>query len=87
MEVQPESSSFASAGAGETIIVADDANRGSGNLEALQWAIKNVVRRKDTVVFLGVLSQLRKKSSSSCFPFIGNIPGICKYSEFNFFKV
>lgn len=75
MEFQSELST------GESIIVVNDVKRCKKCLEALDWAIKHVVRPKDTVIFLGVLSEVRKKSSAACFPFhmgIG-IPGSCEF--------
>ncbi|KAL3538551.1 hypothetical protein ACH5RR_001917 [Cinchona calisaya] len=63
---------------GESVIVVNDAKRFKGSLEVLEWAINNVVRPKDTVIFLAVLSEVRKKFSAACFPFhmgIGIIPG------------
>ena len=39
----------------ETVLVLIDANRKKGSqLEALNWALKCVVRSKDTVIALGV---------------------------------
>ncbi|KAL8264831.1 hypothetical protein R6Q59_022961 [Mikania micrantha] len=62
--ISPESSP-----AGETVIVVMNGNRGKGNLDALEWAIKYIVGPKDTVVVLGVLPEIGKKSNPSCLPF------------------
>eukprot|EP00268_Persea_americana_P053522 TRINITY_DN6064_c0_g1_i4.p1 TRINITY_DN6064_c0_g1~~TRINITY_DN6064_c0_g1_i4.p1 ORF type:complete len:393 (-),score=69.27 TRINITY_DN6064_c0_g1_i4:34-1212(-) len=51
---------------GESVIVAMDANRNRENLAALNWALTNVVRPKDTVLVLGILCKVGRKSS--CFP-------------------
>lgn len=50
----------------ESVIVVIDANRNRGNLAALNWALENVVRPKDTVLVLGILCEVGKRSS--CFP-------------------
>ncbi|XP_077243445.1 putative serine/threonine-protein kinase PBL16 [Tasmannia lanceolata] len=52
---------------GESVIVVMDADRNRGKVDALNWALNNVVRPKDTVIVLGVLCDCCKKSS--CFPF------------------
>ncbi|KAJ0592507.1 putative protein kinase RLK-Pelle-LRR-V family [Helianthus annuus] len=44
-------------------------NKGKGSLDALEWAIKYIVGPKDTVVVLGVLPEIGKKSNPSCLPF------------------
>lgn len=66
-----------------TIIVIMDAKRGKTGVDALNWAINNVVRPKDKLVVLGVLSDVGKKtSSSSCFPFhVGIVSKTCKFSD------
>jgi hypothetical protein len=39
----------------ETLLVLIDANRSKGSqLEVLNWALKSVVRSKDTIIALGV---------------------------------
>ncbi|KAI7993011.1 putative LRR receptor-like serine/threonine-protein kinase [Camellia lanceoleosa] len=56
----------------ESVIVVMNANRNKVSVEALDWAIKHVVRPRDTVIVLGVLSDFGKKtcsSSSTCLPF------------------
>ncbi|GKV21174.1 hypothetical protein SLEP1_g31178 [Rubroshorea leprosula] len=51
----------------KTAIVVMDANRNKVIVDALDWALKLVVRPRDTVVVLGVFCKTGKKSSS-CFP-------------------
>nr|GEX40670.1 protein kinase-like domain-containing protein [Tanacetum cinerariifolium] len=61
--------------AGDTVIVVMDGNTGKGSLDALEWAIKYIVGSNDTLVVLGVLPEIGKKSNPSCLPFnisIGN---------------
>ncbi|XAR55224.1 Non-specific serine/threonine protein kinase [Bertholletia excelsa] len=53
----------------ESVTVVLDANRSKVRVDALDWAIKHVVRPRDTIFLLGVLSEVGKKRSSSCFPF------------------
>ncbi|XP_028079070.1 receptor-like cytosolic serine/threonine-protein kinase RBK1 isoform X3 [Camellia sinensis] len=60
----------------ESVVVVMDANHRKVSVEAVDWAIKHIVRPRDTVVVLGVLSEVGKKtttssssSSSSCLPF------------------
>ena len=66
---------------GESVLVVINANRNKPNVDALDWAIKNIVHPKDTVVVLVVLSEIGKKSSPSCFPYVGiRLSGICKLS-------
>lgn len=68
---------------GETVIVVMDANRSKVSVDAVCWALKNVVRPNDTVVVLGILCDLGR-SKTSCFPFhvgIGNA-GICMFFLF-----
>ncbi|XP_052204208.1 serine/threonine-protein kinase CDG1-like isoform X2 [Diospyros lotus] len=64
---------FDSSPAAESVIVVMDANRSKVSGDALEWAIKHVVRRGYTVIVLGVFSDGCKKISSpsgtSCFPF------------------
>ncbi|KAL5787422.1 hypothetical protein ACOSP7_004371 [Xanthoceras sorbifolium] len=70
----------------EVVIVVVDANRDKGNMEALDWALKHVVRPRDSIVVLGVLYDLGKKNySSSCFPLnMGiTISGIWERLEFS----
>lgn len=52
---------------GESVIVVMDANRSKASVDAVCWALKHVVRPKDTVVVLGILCELGRKTS--CFPF------------------
>ncbi|KAJ0600080.1 hypothetical protein HanIR_Chr03g0112491 [Helianthus annuus] len=63
------STSLESSPAGETVIVVMNGNKGKGSLDALEWAIKYIVGPKDTVVVLGVLPEIGKKSNPSCLPF------------------
>ncbi|GKV42853.1 hypothetical protein SLEP1_g50216 [Rubroshorea leprosula] len=51
----------------ETVIVVMDANKNKVGMDALDWALKHVVHPRDTVVVLGVLYEIEKKSTS-CFP-------------------
>ncbi|KAI4318498.1 hypothetical protein MLD38_032195 [Melastoma candidum] len=52
----------------ETVMVAVNANRGRGNnFEAVDWAIRRVVRPRNRLVILGVLCDVGWKTS--CFPF------------------
>ncbi|CAL5329725.1 unnamed protein product [Camellia sinensis] len=71
----------------ESVVVVMDANHRKVSVEAVDWAIKHIVRPRDTVVVLGVLSEVGKKtttssssSSSSCLPFhVGaSLSRICK---------
>ncbi|XP_071740420.1 serine/threonine-protein kinase-like protein At3g51990 [Rutidosis leptorrhynchoides] len=55
--------------AGETILVVMDGNRGKGSLDALEWAIKYIVCHNETIVVVGVLPEIGKKSSLPCLPF------------------
>ncbi|XVE93229.1 hypothetical protein REPUB_Repub01dG0172400 [Reevesia pubescens] len=68
----------------ESVIVVTDANRNKGMLDALDWALKHVVRPKDTVIVVGVLCDIGKKNPS-CFPInMGiNIYGIWEKLEFS----
>lgn len=66
----------------EAVIVAVDADRTKGTVEAVEWALKHVVRPRDIVLVLGVFNdQLAKKNS--CFPFklLMSIvtSGICRF--------
>ncbi|CAL5377836.1 unnamed protein product [Camellia sinensis] len=76
----------------ESVVVVMDANHRKVSVEAVDWAIKHIVRPRDTVVVLGVLSEVGKKtttssssssSSSSCLPFhVGaSLSRICKKNE------
>lgn len=62
----------------EGVIVVMDANRNKSNVDALEWALKNVVRPRDAVVVLGVLYDIGRKNFS-CFPLNRgiSISGIC----------
>uniref|UniRef100_A0A7N0RFZ5 Serine-threonine/tyrosine-protein kinase catalytic domain-containing protein n=1 Tax=Kalanchoe fedtschenkoi TaxID=63787 RepID=A0A7N0RFZ5_KALFE len=54
---------------GETVIVAmaiDESRDKRGNLEALSWALKHVVRPRDTVLALGILREFGKPKC--CLP-------------------
>lgn len=59
----------------ETVIVVMDASKSNtkgGNMDALDWALKNAVRPGDTVLVLGVLYESvtsNSKKNNSCFPF------------------
>ncbi|GMN61661.1 hypothetical protein TIFTF001_030742 [Ficus carica] len=59
----------------ETVIVVVDASKSNnkgGNMDALDWALKNAVRPGDTVLVLGVLYESvtsNSKKNNSCFPF------------------
>ncbi|EOX98061.1 Kinase protein with adenine nucleotide alpha hydrolases-like domain, putative isoform 2 [Theobroma cacao] len=68
----------------ESVIVVMDANRNKGMVDVVDWALKHVVRPKDTVIVVGVLADIRKKNSS-CFPInMGiNIYGILEKLEFS----
>lgn len=59
-------------------MVVMDANRSKGSVDAVCWALKHVVRPGDTVVVLGILCELGRKTTS-CFPFHMGIgpAGIC----------
>ncbi|XVF45257.1 hypothetical protein PTKIN_Ptkin02bG0190700 [Pterospermum kingtungense] len=70
----------------ESVIVVMDANRNKGMVDALDWALKHVVRPKDTVIVVGVLDDIgSKKNSTTCFPInIGiSIHGIWEKLEFS----
>ncbi|KAK3184830.1 hypothetical protein Dsin_032116 [Dipteronia sinensis] len=69
----------------EGVIVVVDANRNKGNMEALEWALKHVVRPRDAIVVLGVLYDLAGKNNNSCFPLnMGiTISGIWERLEFS----
>ncbi|KAL4580709.1 hypothetical protein LXL04_016911 [Taraxacum kok-saghyz] len=62
--ISPQSSAT-----GENVIVVMNGNRGKGNLDALEWAIKYIVGPNDTVVVLGVLPEIGRKPTPSCLPF------------------
>ncbi|KAL1802115.1 hypothetical protein ACET3Z_030762 [Daucus carota] len=51
---------------GESVIVVIDANRNKVMVDALAWAIRNIVQPRDTVVVLGLLSEVWKKNA--CIP-------------------
>ncbi|XP_024027859.1 proline-rich receptor-like protein kinase PERK14 [Morus notabilis] len=78
----------------QTVIVVTDASKSNakgGSMDALYWALRNVVRPRDTVLVLGVLHEFfalnsNSKKNNSCFPFkflmgIG-ISGIWERLEF-----
>lgn len=58
---------------GDCVIVVIDANRNKVMVDALAWAIRNIVQPKDTVVVLGLLSEVWKKNA--CIPLFS---GTCK---------
>ncbi|KAG6709731.1 hypothetical protein I3842_06G147700 [Carya illinoinensis] len=69
---------------GKTVLVAVDANRGGkGGMEAVNWALKRIVRPRDTVIALGVILESCYSKKSSCFPFLMRIgiSGLCKNLE------
>ncbi|KAL9451442.1 hypothetical protein AB3S75_013080 [Citrus x aurantiifolia] len=68
----------------EGVIVVMDANRNKSNVDALEWALKNVVRPRDAVVVLGVLYDIGRKNFS-CFPLNRgiSISGIWERLEFS----
>ncbi|XWS62812.1 hypothetical protein CRYUN_Cryun06bG0042600 [Craigia yunnanensis] len=68
----------------ESVIVVMDDNRNKGMVDALDWALKHVVRPKDTVIVVGVLGDIGKKNSS-CFPinFGISMSGIWEKLEFS----
>ncbi|KAK8529910.1 hypothetical protein V6N13_102801 [Hibiscus sabdariffa] len=59
----------------ESVIVVADASRIKGMVNALDWALEHVVRRKDTVIAIGVWGDTRKKINvCHCFPLnMGNV--------------
>ncbi|GMJ12793.1 hypothetical protein like AT1G55200 [Hibiscus trionum] len=69
----------------ESVIVVMDGKRNKGMVDALDWALKHCVRRKDTVIVIGVLSEMGKKNATHCFPLnMGiNISGILEKLEFS----
>ncbi|KAE8669990.1 Kinase protein with adenine nucleotide alpha hydrolases-like domain, putative isoform 2 [Hibiscus syriacus] len=69
----------------ESVIVVMDAKRNKGMVDALDWALKHCVRRRDTVIVIGVLGEMGKKNATHCFPLnMGiNISGILEKLEFS----
>ncbi|KAK8700106.1 hypothetical protein V6N13_018510 [Hibiscus sabdariffa] len=69
----------------ESVIVVMDGKRSKGMADALDWALNNCVRRKDTVIVIGVLGEMVKKNATHCFPLnMGiNISGILEKLEFS----
>lgn len=70
----------------EAVVVAVDADRTKGTMEAVEWALKHVVRPRDIFLVLGVFNdQLAKKNS--CFPFklLMDVvtSGICRFKLAN----
>ena len=67
----------------ESVIVVTDANRNKGMVDAVDWALKHVVRPKDIVIVVGVLGDIGKKNSS-CFPFdiVISMSGICELFQY-----
>ncbi|KAJ7968071.1 Mitogen-activated protein kinase kinase kinase [Quillaja saponaria] len=67
---------------GESVVVVMDVNRSKGSLDALDWALRNIARPKDTVIVLGVIWDSGK--TSSCFRFLMGIgiSGIWERLEF-----
>lgn len=55
----------------EAVIVAVDANRSKGSVEAVEWALSHLVRPGDILLVLGVLldDHLGNPKKHSCFPF------------------
>ncbi|OMP01546.1 hypothetical protein COLO4_11790 [Corchorus olitorius] len=66
----------------ESVIVVMDANRNKGMVDAVDWALKHVVRPKDAVIVVGVLRDIGKKTPS-CFPMGISISGIWEKLEFS----
>ncbi|XP_028962259.2 probable receptor-like serine/threonine-protein kinase At5g57670 [Malus domestica] len=52
----------------EAVIVAVDANRTKGSVEAVEWALKHIVKPGDTFLVLGFFTDHHAKKNS-CFPF------------------
>ncbi|XP_048439338.1 proline-rich receptor-like protein kinase PERK14 [Pyrus x bretschneideri] len=52
----------------EAVIVAVDANRTKGSMEAIEWALKHVVKPGDIFLVLGVFTT-DHHAKNSCFPF------------------
>ncbi|KAK8626833.1 hypothetical protein V6N13_134463 [Hibiscus sabdariffa] len=71
--------------ASESVIVVMDGKRSKGMADSLDWALNNCVRRKDTVIVIGVLGEMVKKNATHCFPLnMGiNISGILEKLEFS----
>ncbi|KAL4280953.1 hypothetical protein GQ457_03G002840 [Hibiscus cannabinus] len=69
----------------ESVIVVMDGKRSKGMADSLDWALNNCVRRKDTVIVIGVLGEMVKKNATHCFPLnMGiNISGILEKLEFS----
>ncbi|KAL8155961.1 hypothetical protein AgCh_001133 [Apium graveolens] len=63
-----------SASPGDSVIVVIDANRNKVMVDALAWAIRNIVQPKDTVVVLGLLSEVWKKNA--CIPLFSGTSGV-----------
>ncbi|XP_068659983.1 PTI1-like tyrosine-protein kinase At3g15890 [Aristolochia californica] len=57
-----------SSSSGDSVIVVLDATRSCGNLDALTWALNSVVRPRDTVIVLGIMSEIGTGRKNSCFP-------------------
>ncbi|XP_028949394.1 proline-rich receptor-like protein kinase PERK14 [Malus sylvestris] len=53
----------------EAVIVAVDANRTKGSMEAVEWALKHVVKPGDIFLVLGVFTIDHHVKKNSCFPF------------------
>ncbi|KAM0972401.1 hypothetical protein ACFX2H_019911 [Malus domestica] len=53
----------------EAVIVAVDANRTKGSMEAVEWALKHVVKPGDIFLVLGVFTTDHHVKKNSCFPF------------------
>ncbi|XP_038708830.1 probable receptor-like protein kinase At1g80640 [Tripterygium wilfordii] len=66
----------------KSVIVVIDANRSKGSIDAVDWAMKHVVRPGDTLVILGIICGIGRKMS--CFPLIMgiSIAGIWERLEF-----
>ncbi|CAN0880829.1 Zinc finger protein ZPR1 homolog [Linum grandiflorum] len=67
----------------ESVIVVIDGNRNKHNVDAMDWALKHVVRRGDSVIALGVIGGFGMKNT--CFPFYMGVgfSGIRERLEFS----
>lgn len=69
----------------EAVIVAVDANRSKGSVEAVEWALTHLVRPGDILLVLGVLhdDHLENPKKHSCFPFnLLMVTGTCTFFIF-----
>ncbi|TYG81032.1 hypothetical protein ES288_D02G264900v1 [Gossypium darwinii] len=69
----------------ESVIVVIDGKRSKGMVEPLDWALKHVVRRKNTVIVVAILGDMGKKNATQCFPLNMrfNFSGILEKLEFS----